>query len=75
MTLTVVLVCAAFLLALAPLAVAIGGVKASSRLIYGASLAASGLRWLRLSHTFSPRLPPKPSHCRSAFPGSARTFV
>ena len=41
MTLAVVLVCAAFLLALAPLAVAMGSAKASSRLIYGASLAVS----------------------------------
>ena len=41
MTLTVILVCAVFLLALAPLAVARGGTGAASRLIYGASLAAA----------------------------------
>jgi hydrogenase-4 component B len=40
-TLTIVLSCAALLLALAPLAVAIGGTRAATRLIYGASLAAS----------------------------------
>jgi hydrogenase-4 component B len=40
-TLTVILVCAVFLLALAPLAVATGGTGAASRLIYGASLAAA----------------------------------
>ncbi len=41
MTLAVVLACAVFLLALAPLAVAVRGIQAASPLIYGASLAAS----------------------------------
>ncbi len=41
MTLTIVLFCAALLLALAPLAVAIGGTRAATSLIYSASLAAS----------------------------------
>jgi len=40
-TLTAVLCCAAVLLALAPLAVAIGGTPAASRLIYGGCMAAS----------------------------------
>ena len=41
MTLTVVLCCAAVLLALAPVAVALSGVPAASRLIYGGCMAAS----------------------------------
>ena len=41
MTLTVVLCCAALLLALAPVAVALSGVPAASRLIYGGCMAAS----------------------------------
>jgi hydrogenase-4 component B len=40
-TLTVVLCCAALLLALAPVAVALSGVPAASRLIYGGCMAAS----------------------------------
>ena len=41
MTLTVLLCCAGVLLALAPLAVALGGVPAASRLIYGGCMAVS----------------------------------
>ncbi|HUZ31480.1 MAG TPA: hydrogenase 4 subunit B [Xanthobacteraceae bacterium] len=41
MTLAVILICAALLLALAPLALATRGTRAASRLIYGASLAVS----------------------------------
>ena len=43
MTLTIVLACAAALLALAPLAVAIGGSAASARLIYGTCMIAAGV--------------------------------
>jgi hydrogenase-4 component B len=42
-TLTVVLCCAAVLLALAPVAVALSGVSAASRLIYGGCMAASAV--------------------------------
>ncbi|HEV2098565.1 MAG TPA: hydrogenase 4 subunit B, partial [Stellaceae bacterium] len=41
MTLAIVLACAAFLLLLAPVALAVGHGAAASRLVYGASLAAS----------------------------------
>ncbi len=43
MTLTIVLVCAAVFLALAPLAVAVGRSSAATRLVYGASMVASAV--------------------------------
>ena len=41
MTLALILICAVFLLALAPLALAVAGIQAASRLIYAASLTAA----------------------------------
>jgi hydrogenase-4 component B len=59
-TLAVALVCAPFLLVLGPVALAMGGGSAASRLVYGASLSASAVSlFASLAHLLAASAPPE----------------